>query len=241
MNRSWLVWASLMTVLIARENPFIPSTKDTMTLEPATNLQENRVDFEQRSTKLPSSARVLKYVTFGYQVLDGSIEEKRVAIDERIDWHDSLIITKEGMLEAPVPMVPIESTVELPIKSEETVVMSTPPAPKATMPVVSPSTQEKMVFSFQDFIRFDVRDKEIIIETSDKNIRDFLIADPYKIVLDFERDAGFYTKKIEINQGAFKEITMGNHEGYYRAAILLDGHYRYKLRSTAKGLMLLLQ
>ena len=243
MYRSWWLGVALVSVLVARENPFVPSSKEAVMLAPATNVQEKRSDFEQRSTKLPSHARILKYVIFGYQSLDGSIEEKKIEIDESIDWHDPLVITKESLLLDPSPVTPTQmiQTEELAQDPamQKPVLLSVPPTPVLKKEAVN--IIEKTAVSFQDFITFEARGKELIIETTDKSIRHFLVAQPYKIVVDFERDAAFYTKKIPLNQGSFKEITMGNHNGYYRAAILLDGHYRYNFKKIETGFIITLR
>jgi len=65
---------------------------------------------------------------------------------------------------------------------------------------------------------------------------------PHRIVLDFKTD-----KEIEIKNSVkekndecniFKEIRMGNHDGYYRVVIELDGHYRYNLKKIAEGYLI---
>lgn len=141
MRRSWIVCLVLMSTLAARENPFIPSSKEAFIQSPATNVQEKRPIFEQRSTKLPSNARILKYVTFGYQSLDGSIEEKQVMIDETIDWHDPLVITKEGLLSVPSP-------VEEPLSMEKPVTLSTPPVTQVEV-TMEVKPVEKTAFSLK--------------------------------------------------------------------------------------------
>ena len=76
---------------------------------------------------------------------------------------------------------------------------------------------------------------EIHIVPTSKKIRDFILLKPYKIVIDFKRDASFYTKSVDIKKAPFEKITLGNHNGYYRAVLLLDGSYKYKLTKTLKG------
>ncbi len=78
------------------------------------------------------------------------------------------------------------------------------------------------------FINFTINKKEITIYTKDKLIHNFLLVAPHRIVLDFRREANFlsYTKPLSIIP--FKELRIGNHDGYYRVVIRLDGPYRYK-------------
>jgi len=70
---------------------------------------------------------------------------------------------------------------------------------------------------------------EISIFTKESKIRDFLIADPYKVVVDFKKESSFGTKTLNLATPPFVSATLGNHEGFYRIAILLDGHYRYDI------------
>jgi hypothetical protein len=60
-------------------------------------------------------------------------------------------------------------------------------------------------------------------------------------VLDFKRESTMksYAKKTDIK--VFKSVRIGNHDGYYRAVIELDGLYKCDLKKTSVGYMLLLK
>ena len=82
---------------------------------------------------------------------------------------------------------------------------------------------------------FYISDKKLKIVTKDKIIRNFLLVQPHRIVLDLDKDTRFkgYTKK---NKGEyFSKIRVGNHDKYYRIVIELDGYYRYKMKKTSDG------
>jgi hypothetical protein len=238
--------ATLVVVAIARENPFVPSDAFENVTTP-TNVQEERGDFEQQSLALPSSARVLRYVTFGYQSLDGDTQEVRMKVDKDIDWHDPLVVTKESLLLDPTPLPPnapetnaSEALPEMP-ENKKIVV---PEALQELLHVKLPTRSEKEeseTVSFQSFIAFEVFKNRILITTKDPLMRHFLVANPYKVVLDFKRDAAFYTKTLPVDFGGVESITMGNHNGHYRAAILLDGHYVYELKKTEGGVEVVLK
>lgn len=85
------------------------------------------------------------------------------------------------------------------------------------------------------FIKFYANRKKIHVITNDEKIRDFLVVRPHKIVIDFKRDASFLTKRFKVNRFPFVNIVLGNHDGYYRVAIELDGQYSYKMKEIAKG------
>lgn len=77
--------------------------------------------------------------------------------------------------------------------------------------------------------------KTLKIITEDKIIRNFLLVQPHRIVMDFQRDTSLETYVKENKNGIFSKIRIGNHDGYYRAVIELDGYYRYKMKKTTDG------
>jgi len=85
------------------------------------------------------------------------------------------------------------------------------------------------------FIDFQISDKTIQIKTDDKLIRNFLLVNPHRIVLDFEREANFLSYEKSLSTQPFTQLRIGNHDGYYRVVISLDGRYRYGLKSTHTG------
>lgn len=85
------------------------------------------------------------------------------------------------------------------------------------------------------FINFTISKKEILVHTKDKLIRNFLLVNPHRIVLDFKREANFLSYEKILTTIPFKKLRMGNHDGYYRVVISLDGHYRYQTDTTNSG------
>ena len=99
----------------------------------------------------------------------------------------------------------------------------------------------KTIFSFEFItIQADESSKELFIMTKDKLIRDFLLIHPDKIVLDFKREADFRTFSKK-RTGIFKLIRIGNHDGYYRIVITLDGRYRYTIKKKKNGYLIRLR
>ncbi len=213
-----IYWVVLLvgTFLCARENPFVP-------VEPLDNLAgveipaQKKPWFKSQEFKLPSSARVLKSVEIRYQNLDGSIESKILEIDKKIDWHDTFIVTK---------------------KDKNTLVKST--TTKKRVQKKSQNKQNKLI-NFKNILLLEIDKNRIKLKTKDKKIRDFMVAKPYKVVIDFKREISFYTKVYKLNIKGFKSITIGKHSGYYRVAIELDGQYLYELKETEGGFLLSLR
>jgi hypothetical protein len=212
VNKYLLYIALIFSPLIARENPFVPV--DT-SISASTITKDSIEDFDNVKVNLPSSARILKSIELNYQNLDGSIESKKVDIDKKIDWHDTLILKKYN-------------TNEVMIKTKSKI-----PTQKMK--------EQKQVINFKDIISFEIKSNQIQIKTKDKKLRDFMVANPYKIVLDFKKELSFYTKIYKLNLKKFKSIAIGKHSGYYRVAIELDGQYIYKIKKSDEGYLITLE
>ena len=85
------------------------------------------------------------------------------------------------------------------------------------------------------FLSLEVGRKSLKIVTKDKKIRSFHLSRPFKVALDFKREAGFLTKHIALNRAPFISIDIGNHNGYYRVVLTLDAPYRYKIEKAEDG------
>jgi hypothetical protein len=203
----------LLTISSARENPFFPA--DGGQELPITSNQDRSVPPLKRATiSLPDQARLIKKVTIEYQNLNGSIESKEIELKNSVDWHLPIFISQNYT----------ESS-NNEIKKEEI-------APK--------KEKEYQKIASIKYATFFSYEKELKIVTEDKIIRNFLLVDPHRIVLDFKRDTTMesYTKLNKKN--IFKKIRIGNHSGYYRAVIELDGLYTYSTKNTADGYTLIL-
>ncbi|MEA1893337.1 MAG: AMIN domain-containing protein [Campylobacterota bacterium] len=77
--------------------------------------------------------------------------------------------------------------------------------------------------------------KTLKISTKDKVIRNFLLVNPYRIVIDFKRDTNLKTYTKELPNNIFSRIRVGNHSGYYRVVVELDGQYRYAMKKVSDG------
>jgi len=77
--------------------------------------------------------------------------------------------------------------------------------------------------------------KTLKIVTKDKIIRNFLLVEPHRIVVDFKRDASIKSLIKKNKNNIFTKVRIGNHNGYYRAVIELDGYYRYKMKKVSDG------
>lgn len=230
----WL-FLSLAVMIEARENPF----ETGMSPQSTTQIKDERTHFTSTMLTLPSSARILKSASVTFQNLDGSISEEIVAIEQDVDWHLPLILSSQktdakattSMIATPETKKPVEKKVvaaPAPVKEEKSIAL--------TANVNADST-----FKINDDITFFINQNEITIFTKDSKMRDFLIADPYKVVVDFKKESTYPTKTLEFKKAPFISATLGTHDGFYRIAILLDGQYRYDLQAFNGGYIIKLK
>lgn len=219
-----LIFLGCTGLLLARENPFEP----VITPQESGKVQEIAKPnyFNREILSLPSTARKIRKIELQYQNMDGSLDSVELETERDIDWHFPIVILqdKDGTFQQAQKKSSF-------VKAE---IMSQTPQklPSATQPM-TPSNKKE--FKPLDFITFELNGKTLIIHTKDMKIRDFALSEPTKIVLDFKRDTTFYTKKVLTDTLYFSEIALGNHNGYYRTAIMLDGQYRYTLSEIQGG------
>ena len=91
------------------------------------------------------------------------------------------------------------------------------------------------------YATFFTSQKTLKVLTNDKIIRNFLLVNPHRIVLDFKRDTNLKSYVKDKIQGIFSKVRVGNHSGYYRAVIELDGQYRYNMQQVSDGYMFTLR
>lgn len=177
----------------------------------STNRIEKPKPFRSVSVKLPDSVRILKSVTLTCENLDGSITKKEISINKAVDWHDTIVIYEKK-------------------KGMNEQACKVKPRSKKRF---------KKIGALR-FIAFYAHDRELKIVTKDKLLRKFKLVKPDRIVLDFKRNADFRTFVFR-GTDIFKKITVGNHKGYYRAVIELDGRYIYHIRPLKQGYLLRLE
>lgn len=196
----------LITSIEARENPFFPSTGEKDLLN-TSNKDLSVSSLKRAAISLPSSARVVQKVTIEYKNLDGSIQNKSIELNNAIDWHIPIFISQSMN-----NIKEIEPKVKTPEKIKK---------------------YEHLFVS--KYITFYKKDNELKIVTKDKMIRSFLLTDPYRIVLDFARDVNLKSQAKSFSSKLFKKISLGTHDKYYRAVILLDGQYKFEKNKIQDG------
>ncbi len=216
-----------LSLLYARENPFSLAL-DPLDAGKTTQIQEERVEFNSTKITLPSSARILKSASVTFQNLDGSISEEIVAINQDVNWHYPLVLIAEKPKSFEPTLVEMMDAKKSQSQKIEQIKM--PKLEKSTTTSIKKS-------ALAENVSVEVIDaKTIHIYSTDKKARDFLVTSPYKVVVDFLKEKSvFSTKTLELAKAPFVSVTLGDHDGFYRLAILLDGHYRYDIVPIEKG------
>ena len=91
------------------------------------------------------------------------------------------------------------------------------------------------------FISFRLMKSSVKIVTNDKKIRKFHLTNPFRVVIDFKREANFLTKRVKLRRPPFIDLNIGNHNGFYRVVIVFDSSYRYKIEKIDGGYILNMQ
>jgi len=208
MSRIFSLLFLFIITLYARENPFFPAEGE-VELPFSSNMQDKHELLKQASMQLPSTARVVQNFSVTYKNLDGSVATKTVELNNNIDWHLPLFLSQSYKEES---LKKLNNVKQKSLKKE--------------------SYEE--IFKLP-FTAFYINQNSIKILTKDKLLRNFIVTNPHRIVCDFQRDIDIrsLTKKI-LGDKKVRKIRVGNHNGYYRVVIELDGFYKYSY-SKEKG------
>lgn len=208
MIKIFTILLFLMLVLDARENPFFPSSGEA-DIPMSSNQLKVTPSLKRVSLTLPSTVRTIESVTIKYKNLDGSIVDRVEEVQKSIDWHLPIFISQNY---GDSSSREVKKSVK---KKRET---------------------KYVKLSSLKFISLYERTKELKIVTKDEMLRNFLLVKPHRIVCDFKRDIDIrsYEKAIA-KKGVITRVKVGNHNGFYRLVVELDGHYRYSVKDIKGG------
>lgn len=250
MIRILLITLFLLINTQARENPFFPmeGEKD---IPYTSNLNKKTPKLKRATITLPSQARVIKKVTIEYENLDASQETKSIELDNTVDWHLPIFIS-QSYTEQPTerPIVKKRIVKKATVKKstvKKSISKKSPPKKviakeTSTEKLVEKKTTGKYKNIAQiEYAKFFAFEKNLEIVTNDELLRDFLLVQPHRIVMDFKRESSMKTYLQNVKNSIFTKIRIGNHDGYYRVVVELDGYYRYKLKKLSSGCLITLQ
>jgi hypothetical protein len=229
-----LIALLFFTLSDARENPFFPSDgeKDI----PYTSNEDTTIPpLKKASITLPKQARVLQSVTVQYKNLDGSQETKNIQLENAIDWHQPIFISQNNTSDEIQKNEALkENTLKNDVKKAETI------KKEVVEEKIDTKDKEKNYkkIASMEYASFYTSNKYVKIVTNDKAIRNFLLVKPHRIVIDFEKNSSLDTQEQNITEDIVTKVRIGNHDGYYRVVIELDGSYKYTIKNIENGYIL---
>ncbi|RDU57576.1 AMIN domain-containing protein [Helicobacter sp. MIT 99-5507] len=82
-----------------------------------------------------------------------------------------------------------------------------------------------------------IENNKLSLKYEGKLLRDFIMKEPNRIVLDFSKNLKYYkTNKIILNKPYFKSLKYGLHDDFLRIVIELDGSYIYNIKQMQNGI-----
>jgi len=210
VNKALALLIVIPALLAARENPFFPAT-GIEELPVTSNMDEKHPPLQRAALTFPDSARIVKEITVTFQNLDGSLGRQTIDLDHTIDWHLPLFVSQSYDQTAAAGRTAVKQPVE---------------------------TEGPVKIADFGFIRFTQRGKTMQIDTAHPMQRHFTMVGPHRIVVDFKGDENFLTKTATPKEPPFTLIRVGNHDGYYRVVVELDGQYRVQVGKTPSGISL---
>ena len=242
IGKIWLL-ALACGLALGRENPFAPSSELNANTA-STNVVENLPPFEKQSFKFPADARNFISVTLKYKSVDGSVKEKTVDVNKSILWQDEFLLSKIA-----VPVVVEKPDVSVTKEESKMAAIDVAPRPSernmTSLPlndvVIKPLEPEAKSapkeIKYKKTI-FEIGKDRVKIATKDAKIKDYSISGGKRVVIDFASSVDSYTKKYELDCGAFKTALFGSHGSFYRVVFDLDGSYKHSVEKTQDGYLL---
>lgn len=100
----------------------------------------------------------------------------------------------------------------------------------------SPKTLEKQDFTLGNLFDFNITKQKIQFKTSLRMLRDFTLASPTRLVLDFKAPNKTSLQETFDSQiPSIPKISLSTHLDFYRITFNLDGQYKYKITQNSSG------
>lgn len=102
--------------------------------------------------------------------------------------------------------------------------------------------EEKKPISYTlgDF-EFIITGKTIRIYSPYKILQNFVLPQPFRIIIDLRRTEKVINQNIKLKGRFFSDISLGTHQDFYRVTLTLDGQYGYNIEQDEKGYIIILK
>lgn len=102
---------------------------------------------------------------------------------------------------------------------------------------ISQTLQTKEKQLVKDNIR--VNGNTLEVQYKGKLVRDFIMKNPDRIILDFEKNNKLHNHKmVNLNTPYFTSVRFGVHDHFIRVVVQLSGSYEYALKGTPDGIVI---
>lgn len=209
MIRFIIAFILFLNVALGREDPFVSLVEPKDSVRPYYG--ETNV-FDRKEITLPSNARLLKKIDITYQNIDGSIETKSVAVSGRVDWRMPIVVSQ--------------------IFKDSQAIDNSKENSKS-------QDKEAKTAHINKNQSYHIEGKSIFIAYKGALIRDFIMKNPDRIVLDFEKNLKYYKNNpIPLKQNHFVSLKYGIHDTFLRIVLELDGSYVYHIIQKEDGVVI---
>lgn len=82
---------------------------------------------------------------------------------------------------------------------------------------------------------------KIFVATRKKMLRDFILPEPYRLVIDVAGVKDSIQESVKMNKKYFVNAEVTTHEDFYRISISLDGRYKYTITPQRDGFVIALE
>jgi hypothetical protein len=237
-----ILFLLLLSSLFARSNPFEETINITDTALPEIGItpEQEVNDFLEKTTiDLPEDTKKIKSVVIEYVNKAGVTDRKIVRINKYLRGNNPIVIAHSSEVNLPVVSPRVDSNKRL--NSVKTINNSSANSnanvnTNGFINIVGADYSQVEEFRPFPFLKIRVSDNEIVLDSRKKVLRDFLISNPTKIVIDFSRVPSFNTKTVRPkNKSKIKNLSFGSHRDFFRVALELNGKQRYKVYKLASG------
>jgi len=83
--------------------------------------------------------------------------------------------------------------------------------------------------------------EKLFIATRKKMLRDFILPEPYRLVLDIQGVKDNISQSLKLDKKYFTDAEITTHEDFYRISINLDGRYKYMITPQRDGFVITLE
>lgn len=115
-------------------------------------------------------------------------------------------------------------------------------------PISISQVRDKEQFELKKPVSYQLSDFEVVIigktihlNSSYKLRQIFVLPQPFRILLDFNRSENVINQSLRLDKRFFSVISIGTHQDFYRVSLELDGQYGYDLEQDEKGYIIILK